>query len=319
MDDKDFFQHLRLTKPAFTYLLDNIKKDDTPPRTHGKKKVSTTEGLLLTLWFLGNKTSFRETAFQFRRTISAVHRLFYSTVLLICELAKKVITWPSDIDMTQNEFVKIANIPGIVGAIDATHINVRPPEDNQKDYLDRMMNHSEVLLAVCDAKMRFTHISTGFPGSIHDQRCLDLSHNLSAAIKTPPNDFFPRNELHLVGDSGFKLETALLVPYKDIGNLTEKQRMYNKKLSKSRVVIENAFGFLKGRFRCLKHLEVDIENVTSIIVACCVIHNVALMFPDKLTVPELSEYCDDTDNEEHIFDPQSHAVEKRNFICNNLP
>ena len=29
---------------------------------------------MLTLWFLGNKTSFRETAFQFGLSISAAHR-----------------------------------------------------------------------------------------------------------------------------------------------------------------------------------------------------------------------------------------------------
>lgn len=181
------------------------------------------------------------------------------------------------------------------------------------------MTHTDVLLTVCDAKIRFTHMSTGLPGSIHDQRCLDLSHKLSFAIKKPRNDFFPKHDLHLAGDSGFKLETTLMVPFRAFGNLTNKQYVYNTKLSKSRVVIENAFGVLKGRFRCLKHLEVDIPNVTSIIVACCIIHNIALMFPDRLSFTELSEASGAAAGEDYPHDnPHRNAAEKRNYICNNL-
>lgn len=55
MDERIFFQHLNLTKPAFNYLLDKIKKDDAPRRVHGKQQVPAVECLLLTLWFLGVK------------------------------------------------------------------------------------------------------------------------------------------------------------------------------------------------------------------------------------------------------------------------
>lgn len=191
---------------------------------------------------------------------------------------------------------------------------MQPPQERQKDYLDHTMTHSIVLLAVCDAKMKFTHVSTGFPGSIHDQRCLDLSHRLSDARKNTPNEFFPKHEFHLAGDSGFKLHTTFLVPFKDYGNLSRKQSMYNMKLSKSRVVVENSFGMLKERCCCLKLLEVDIHNVTPIVVACCVIYNIAFMFPDKLCLPEL--LAASGDGGEAIEDPHPNAAQKRNSVCN---
>ena len=222
IDDKSFFKHLRLSKAAFNYLLNLLDLEEESGR--GKQRISATECLMLTLWFLGNKTSFRETAAQFALSISAVHRIIYNTVNKICELCDAIIKWPTDLKTTEQNFKEVSGFPGIAGAIDATHIKVRPPQEHQKDYLDRTMNHSEVLLAVCDENMKYTHVSTSFPGSIHDQRCLDLSLQLSTAITSPPNAFFPRHEYHLAGDSGFKLQSTVLVPYKDYGNLSVQKK-----------------------------------------------------------------------------------------------
>ena len=51
------------------------------------------------------------------------------------------------------------------------------------------------------------------------------------------------------------LHTHLMKPYKDNGARTVAQINFNKRLSQSRRVIENAFGMLKGRFRRLRRLE----------------------------------------------------------------
>lgn len=58
---------------------------------------------------------------------------------------------------------------------------------------------------------------------------------------------FPQDS-HLVGDLAYKLHENLLVPYRDNGHLTERQRNYNFCQSSARIAIERAFGILKGRF-----------------------------------------------------------------------
>ena len=41
------------------------------------------------------------------------------------------------------------------------------------------------------------------------------------------------------------------------------------------MVVENAFRRLKGRWRCLlKRLDVRLDNVTNIVAACVVLHNI---------------------------------------------
>ena len=51
----------------------------------------------------------------------------------------------------------------------------------------------------------------------------------------------------ILGDSAYSLENWLMKPYSDSGNLSPNKARFNLALSRSRVVVENAFGRLKAR------------------------------------------------------------------------
>ena len=56
--------------------------------------------------------------------------------------------------------------------------------------------------------------------------------------------------------------------------LTGDQTRYNYRSTKARMVAENAFGRLKGRWRCLlKRNDNALKNVPDIVPYCCVLHN----------------------------------------------
>jgi len=64
---------------------------------------------------------------------------------------------------------------------------------------------------------------------------------------TSSHHHFPSSHYHIVGNSAFQLQQYVMVPYKDTGALTVTQLNYNRRLSQTRCIVENSFGFLKGR------------------------------------------------------------------------
>jgi len=73
-----------------------------------------------------------------------------------------------------------------------------------------------------------------------------------------------------MGDSADPLQDWLMKPYVDRGNLSREETHYNNLSSVTRVVVENAFGRLKGRFNSLgKRLDLNANNCATVAAACC--------------------------------------------------
>ena len=79
----------------------------------------------------------------------------------------------------------------------------------------------------------------------------------------------------MLGDPAYPLLSWLLKAYIDNGSLTAQQKRFNYRLSKARVVVEHAYGRLKGHWRCLlKRNDVMITDLPCLVAACCVLHNI---------------------------------------------
>lgn len=78
----------------------------------------------------------------------------------------------------------------------------------------------------------------------------------------------------ILGDSADPLQDWLMKPYVDRGNLSVEELQFNDILSVTRVVVENGYGRLKGRFPALAmRLDLNLNNCCTVIAACCVLHN----------------------------------------------
>ena len=78
----------------------------------------------------------------------------------------------------------------------------------------------------------------------------------------------------MVGDAAYPLRPYLIKGFQ--GRLTPAQRDFNVRLNKARVVVEQAFGRLKCRWRrVLKSSEHYAKNVPKIVLAATVLHNLA--------------------------------------------
>jgi hypothetical protein len=71
-----------------------------------------------------------------------------------------------------------------IGALDGTHIRVSLPPSEQLRYIEKIGIPTQNILAICDFDMRFTYISVGQSGSVHDTTVLYNAMKLD-------REFFP--------------------------------------------------------------------------------------------------------------------------------
>lgn len=118
--------------------------------------------------------------------------------------------------------------------------------------------------------MKFLNCFCGYAGSCHDARVLRNSDLWNYGLEVC-------NGNHIIADGAYPLRRWLMTPYRDNGHLSQEQKHFNYMLSANRVVIERAFGLLKGRFRRLHHLDVlSIQTAVKIIMCTCILHNICL-------------------------------------------
>ena len=133
--------------------------------------------------------------------------------------------------------------------------------------MNRKGFHSINVQAVCDAAGKFTNFVAKWPGSTHDSFILKNSSLWEG---------FESEHLEgiILGDSGYPNRKWLFTPFRNA--VTDEERRFNIHHSRTRVLIENAFGRLKRRFSIL-HSEARLkpEKVVKVIATCIVLHNVA--------------------------------------------
>jgi len=77
------------------------------------------------------------------------------------------------------------------------------------------------------------------------------------------------------GDSAYPLQSWLMKPFVHNSGLTGSQRNFNYRICRARIVVENAFGHLKARWRrVLKRNDMHTDNIPHVIAAVCVLHNI---------------------------------------------
>lgn len=177
-----------------------------------------------------------------------------------------------------NGFYSLWNFPNCGGAVDGKHIAIMKPPNSGSYFYNYKGYFSIVLLAVVDANLEFIYANVGQNGRISDGGVIDNTMFYKKLKKGDLN--VPKKEETIgnlnfvfVGDEAFSLREDFLKPYAQKG-LTYDQRIFNYRLSRSRRVVENAFGLLASKFRIF-HTTITLgpEKIDHIVMACVVLHN----------------------------------------------
>ena len=165
--DVNFRQHFRMTRGSFEALLREMCASNNgilplaPSTTGGRPPVAPDKHLLVVLWVLGNQCCIRDVADRFGLSKSTVWILIRRVCrILVDHLAPLFIKWPCGqrVQTVTSGFQDTAGLPGCLGAIDGSHIEIKPPADDMDSFRNRLYYHSIVLQAVCDSQMLFTTV-----------------------------------------------------------------------------------------------------------------------------------------------------------------
>ena len=84
----------------------------------------------------------------------------------------------------------------------------------------------------------------------------------------------------------------MMKPFAFNGHLTAAEH-YNYRQSRARMVVENAFECLKGRWRCL------LEHTTNVVVSCVLLDNICEQLGD-VCHPEWIHNIDESENDSSV-------------------
>ncbi|XP_065069830.1 uncharacterized protein LOC135694882 [Rhopilema esculentum] len=295
-DDKRFKQTLRVSRSTFEFILTRIRPQ-LERQTLTEEPISPELRLAICLYRLGRG--------DYLYSIGEMVGLARSTVTRIVNEVTQVIVFclweqfvSNNMPKTEDEFQskildmeELWQFPCSWAAVDGCHIPIKCPpggQSSRKEYHNFKNFYSIVLMALVDAKYRFIWGSCGFPGNSHDSIILqstslwkkikdgkmipEICQQIDA-VKIPPL---------ILGDSAFPFESFLMKPYTN-AVLTKEQCYFNYRLSRARMVIEGAFGQLKGRWRfLLRKSEGNVYEIKVATLACLVLHNICLHCGDTL-------------------------------------
>ena len=295
--EQRFKKTFRVSRETFSFILARIRHA-LERDTVNEEPISPECRLAIGLYRLARG--------DYYYTIAEMTGLGVSSVCTICSEVTRAIVenmWEDCVNKhlpkTPEQFkTKIVDMeelwqfPYCWSAVDGCHIPIKCPPgglESCKEYHNFKNFYSIVMMALVDSKCRFIWGTCGFPGNSHDA-IIFQSTQLWSDIKE--GNFIPEIAANLngvlvpplvVGDSAFPFQPWLMKPY---GNavLTPEQRYFNYRLSRARMVTEECYGQLKGRWRILlRKCEGSKEEVRVATLACMVLHNVCIDRGDTIS------------------------------------
>ncbi|XP_064795092.1 uncharacterized protein LOC135515346 [Oncorhynchus masou masou] len=250
--------------------------------TNYRESISPVERLAICLRFLATVDSYRTIGFSFRVGRSTVAGIVPSVPQAIWDcLVGEYMPVPKEEDWRTiaAENLERWNFPNCLGSIDRKHVVIQAPLCSGSQFYNYKGIYSVVLLAVVDAIYCFRVVGAYSKGSdggtLRDSAFSQALQDGTLEIPPPaslPGAEDPGPVPHVfIGEEAFPLRPNLMRPYAGCQlPLPKPVIIFNKRLSRARLVVECAFGILSARWRMLG---LSPSNVDACLKATCVFKN----------------------------------------------
>ncbi|XP_077240617.1 nuclease isoform X2 [Tasmannia lanceolata] len=298
-DEEEGFKYFfRVSRETFDYICSLVRQDlvSRPPsgliNIEGRL-LSVEKQVAIALRRLASGESQVSVGSSFGVGQSTVSQVTWRFIEAMEERARHHLKWPdaNRLEEIKAKFETNYQIPNCCGAIDATHIIMTlPAVETSDDWCDQERNYSMFLQVVVDDEMRFLDIVTGWPGRMTISRLLKCSgffklcesgERLNGPVRGLSEGARVRE--FIVGNYTYPLLPWLITPYEG-DDLSPSMVGFNVKHMGARLLAERALSQLKGTWRILHKVmwRPDKHKLPSIILVCCLLHNIVIDSGDKL-------------------------------------
>ena len=323
-DDNRWLENFRMTKASVFSLTNLLRPHIERQNTHYRLAIPPIVRVACTLFKLCQGASLLLCSEFFAIGTSTTSGIIRDVVKAVNDELRSEITWPTGnrLQMIMGQFREFSGLLAVVGAIDGTHFHIRKPNHSPEDYFYfKSGGYTMQCQAVVDRSKKFIDISVGMPSSTNDSRQLRRSMLYRRATTTNlfnPADFVQGFTPYLIGDKGFPILPWLITPYRELprGRRSVQETLFNRKLSRARLVVENAFGILKQSFReLLGASDLHITLLPDVVVCCSILHNLLLgqsseevdRLLEMLQREGMAPHVEDEDNPEPPGDDEPRA------------
>ncbi|GAB4830414.1 Basic amino-acid permease [Ancistrocladus abbreviatus] len=299
IDEEEGFRYFfRMSKKTFEYICSLVREDliSRPPsgliNIEGRL-LSVEKQVAIALRRLASGESQVSVGASFGVGQSTVSQVTWRFIESLEQHAKHHLGWPNHdrMDEIKSNFESLFGLPNCCGAIDVTHITISlPAVQTSDDWHDAANKYSTLLQGIVDHEMRFLDIVTGWPGAMSLSRLLKCSgfyklcehgDRLNEKARATIDGLEIRE--YIVGGVSYPLLPWLITPPGADGS-SGLMSNFSAAHEAARSVAVRALSQLKGSWRILSKdmWRPDMRKLPSIILVCCLLHNITLDCGDKL-------------------------------------
>jgi len=143
----DLRQHFRITRSTFDQIVILLSPKLIVGNKGGIMKVPVEKQLLIFIRYASSQQTLTEITDTFSVCEATIHTNVHRTLSIICsEMLPDLIKWPSGLKVQEivDRFFHHKGFPGI-GAIDGSHIPIKPPTVNGEQYYNQKKFPSIIL------------------------------------------------------------------------------------------------------------------------------------------------------------------------------
>ncbi|KAL6646979.1 hypothetical protein ACP70R_014416 [Stipagrostis hirtigluma subsp. patula] len=335
-DEGEAFRYFfRTSRRTFNYICSIVREDliSRPPsgliNIEGRL-LSVEKQVAIAMRRLASGDSQVSVGAAFGVGQSTVSQVTWRFIESMEERARKHLAWPCQerIEETKATLEALCGLPNCCGAVDATHIIMTlPAVESSEDWCDGAKNYSMFLQGIVDDELRFIDIVTGWPGSMTFSNLLKCSgffklcesgKRLDGPVRIPAENEEIRE--FIAGDSCYPLLPWLMTPYEG-ENLSVPMLTFNMRQKAIRLLGKRALARLKGSWKILHKVmwRPDKNKLPSIILVCCLLHNILIDCKDELLPSiQLPDHHDTGYNEENCEEVDPSGKVMREIITAHI-